>query len=91
MTVKLAGDLAQALASGTRNRLSQIEQRNIFPLAEILRLEKFGQADDLRALSGGAAHMRNRTLKIFFRLWSARHLHHANMKIAFQPSSPRQC
>ena len=36
-----------------RNRLGQIEQSVIFALAEILRLKEFGQADDLRASSGG--------------------------------------
>ena len=34
------------------NRLGQIEQRRVFALAEILRLEKFRQADDVRAAAG---------------------------------------
>src|SRR4051812_33100633 len=43
---------AEALGGGSGNRFGKIEKRVVFALAEILCLEEFGQADDLRALSG---------------------------------------
>src|SRR5579859_4769085 len=47
----------------------------ILALAEILRLEEFRQAHNLRAASGSVGHSTQRLLKILFRLRPARHLH----------------
>ena len=46
------------------NRLGQVEEPQIFALAEVLRVKKLGQADNLRALCGGALHVLNCTREI---------------------------
>ncbi len=46
-----ASGCRKIFSSRPGNRFGQIEQRMIFSLAEILRLKKFGQADDFRAPS----------------------------------------
>jgi hypothetical protein len=46
----------------------------IFGLAKILRSEKFGQTNDLRALFRRVANELNRAFKILFRLRAAPHL-----------------
>src|SRR6478736_1784479 len=50
----------------------------IFPLAEILRLEKFGQAHHLRAASSGIGNPTQSLLKILLGLWTTRHLHQSH-------------
>ena len=52
----------------------------IFALAEILRLKKFGQADDLGAAPGGVGNAAEGLLQILFRLRAARHLHQGHAK-----------
>src|SRR5579864_7386543 len=47
----------------------------IFALAEILGLEKFGQADDLSAAPSGVGDAAEGLLQILFRLRTARHLY----------------
>ena len=63
---------------GTGNRLGQVEERDVFALAEILRLKQLGQADELGALAGGIANVCDRALQILLRLGRARHLHDAD-------------
>ena len=70
----------QSFGRRTRNRFGQIEQRMILALAEILRLKKFRQADDLRAAPGSVGYAAEGLLKILFRLWAARHLHQRHAK-----------
>src|ERR1019366_2372239 len=43
----------QLFRAGPRNRFGQVKQIRVFALAEILRLEKFRQADDVRPLPSG--------------------------------------
>ena len=62
------------------NRLRQIEQRMILALAEILGLKKLGQADHLRAASGGVGDAAQRLFEILFRLRAARHLYQRHAK-----------
>ena len=62
------------------NRLGKIEESMIFALAEILRLEKFGQADHFGAASGCVADALESFGKILFGLRSARHLHQGYAK-----------
>jgi hypothetical protein len=52
----------------------------IFALAEILGLEKFGQAYDLGATPGGIGDAAEGFLQILFRLRTARHLHQSHAK-----------
>ena len=59
------------------NRLGQIEQRCIFALAEVLRLEKLGQADDVRALSRRLGNAVERLGQIVGGFGAARHLDQA--------------
>ena len=47
----LAGRSGDLLGRRSGNRFGQIEQCVIFPLAEILGLKKFGQADNLRTMT----------------------------------------
>jgi hypothetical protein len=46
-----------------------------------LRLEELRQADDLRPSLGCLAHLRNGTLKVFFRFRAARHLYKSGLKL----------
>src|SRR5882762_1700161 len=75
---QLAGDGAEALGGGARNRLGQIKQGQVFALTEVLGLEKFRQADHLRALFGRLANMRDGRLHVFFWVGRAGHLNQAN-------------
>jgi hypothetical protein len=52
----------------------------IFPLAEILRLEKFRQAHNLRSASSGIGNPAQGLLEILFRLRTAGHLHQGHAK-----------
>src|SRR5208282_3215414 len=60
------------------NWFGEIEQGYIFALTEILRLKKFGQADDLRALRGSLANALDRVLQILLRVRRHRHLYQAD-------------
>jgi hypothetical protein len=46
----------------------------IFALAEVLGLEKFGQAHDLGATSSCVSDAAQGLLQVLFRLWAAGHL-----------------
>jgi len=48
----LAGGGGEFFAGGAGDRFGQIEEGVVFALAEVLRLEKLGEADDLRASAG---------------------------------------
>src|ERR1700675_2380091 len=65
------GKLLRARAG---NRLGKIEQSGVFALAEILGLEEFGQADDVRAFSCRLRNTIERFSQIVSRLWATRHL-----------------
>src|SRR5579864_560788 len=69
-----AGDCGERFRRRSRNCLGEIEERCVFPLAEILRTEKLRQADHLRALFGGGAHFFFRPAKIVVRVGRAMHL-----------------
>jgi hypothetical protein len=47
----------------------------VFALAEVLGLEKFGEADDLSAASGGVGEAFQSFGEIVVGLWAAGHLH----------------
>ena len=49
----LAGGGGKLFGGGAGDGFGEIEERVVFALAEILRVEKFGKADDLSAASGG--------------------------------------
>jgi hypothetical protein len=52
----------------------------VLALAEVLRLEKFGEADDLRAASGGVGDTFESLCEILFGLRAAGHLHQSDAK-----------
>src|SRR5208282_4482337 len=52
----------------------------ILALAEILRLKKLRQADDLRATSDGVGNPGYGLFEILLGLWAARHLHQCDAK-----------
>ena len=56
VTFNLARDIRKALGRRSRNRFREIEECDVFTLAEILRLKELRQADDLGAFAGGGAH-----------------------------------
>ena len=64
----------------------------IFSLAEILSLEKFRQADDLRPAPGSFGDAAERLFEILFRFRPTRHLHQGHTKFfrrhEFQPPRP---
>src|SRR3954454_4462368 len=66
------------LSTWSGDWLGQIEQRVIFSLTEILRLEKLGEADDLRAFSCRVSDARQSLFEILFRFRPARHLHQSH-------------
>ena len=76
--VLLARHGAQPLRARPRNRLGQIEQSDVFALAEILRAEELRQANDLRSGARGFAHAVGSLLQIRVRIGRAGHLHQAN-------------
>ena len=75
-----AGGGGKFFGTRPRNRFGQIEQCVIFALAEILRLKKFGQADDFGAASGRVRDAFDSLGKILLRLRTARHLHQRHAK-----------
>jgi hypothetical protein len=64
----------QFFSARTRNGLGKIEQGMIFALAEVLRLKKFGQTDDLGSALGGVRDTAKGLVEILFWLWAAGHL-----------------
>jgi hypothetical protein len=70
----LPRDIAQCRCGSSGNFFSEFEVFVIFCLAEILRLEKFRQTNDLRALLGGIADESDCPREIFLWLYAASHL-----------------
>src|SRR5205823_9027584 len=77
---KLARELTESRCRSSGNFLRQCEVRVIFGLTKILRPEKFGQANDLRALLGRITNEFERAREIFFRLRAALHLHEPDLR-----------
>ena len=74
--------LAESRRRRTRNRLCQVEQLDIFALAEILSAKKLGQADDVRPSFRRLADVRDGRLKIRVGIRSHPHLHQADFVFA---------
>ena len=70
----LPGSGGEFFRARARDRLGEIEQSGVFALAEILRLEELGQADDIGALACGLRNAVERLGQIVGRLGAARHL-----------------
>ena len=64
----------QLLGGRARDRLGQIEQRGVFALAEVLGLEKLGEADDVRAAAGGVGDAVEGLRHVVARFGAAGHL-----------------
>src|SRR5579859_3251025 len=73
-----AGDYGQRFRSRAGHGLREIEERGVFALAEVLCTKKLGQADDLRALLRGRAHLFCGPAKIVVRVGGAGHLNQAD-------------
>ena len=70
--------IAAIAVAGRRSgqpRLGQVEQRDVFALAEVLRLEELGQANDLGAALGGFGNAIQRFGHVVGRFGPARYLH----------------
>jgi hypothetical protein len=74
----LAGGGGQLLAGRAGDWFRQVEQGVVFALAEILRLEQFGQADHLGTASRGVGHAFESLVKILLGLRAAGHLHQSH-------------
>jgi hypothetical protein len=85
----LASGGCEFVGRGAGNLFSQVEQGMVFALAEVLCLEQFGNADDLRAASGSVGYTFESFVKILFRFCAAGHLHQGHTKFirghAFSP------
>jgi hypothetical protein len=86
----LQGSGGELLRTRTGDRLREIEQSRVFPLTEILRLEEFGEADDVGALSCRLRNAIKRLGQIVGRLGAARHLDQRNGELVshFGPGVP---
>ena len=54
---QLAGEFAEACCRGSGNRLGQIEEPDVFALAEVLSAKKLRQADDVGTALGRLANV----------------------------------
>ena len=72
------GDLAERLGAGAGDRLGQVEQRGVLPLAEVLRAKQLRQADDLRTVVGRPFDEADRPLEVVGRVGRHGHLHKAD-------------
>ena len=70
----LPGSGGELFRRWSGDRFGEIEQRGIFALAEILRLEKLGQADDAGAFARRLCDAIERLGQIVGRFGAARHL-----------------
>ena len=70
--------VANRFVTGLGNGFSQIEQMRVFALAEILRLKKFRQADDLRTARRGLVDLVDGVLQIFVGIGRGRHLYQSD-------------
>ena len=78
----LAGNFGESVCRGPGNRLSKIEELDVFALAKVLSAKKLRQADDLRAALGRFANMRNGGLEICVGVGAHPHLHQADFVFA---------
>ena len=76
-----AGNGSQTLSAGAGDGLGEIEEGDVFALAEILCAEKLGQADDLRAFARGFADAVGGLVEVRVRIRPAAHLHEAHSVI----------
>ena len=60
--------------------MGEVEQAGVLTLAEILSLKKFGQADDLRAVSGRLMDLVDGALQILVRIGRGGHLNQADLE-----------
>jgi hypothetical protein len=71
--------------------LGQVEQIRIFALAEILRLKKFGQANNVRTACRGLVDLVDGSLQILIRLGRGGHLDEPDVEfLRWQPSLPKE-
>src|SRR3954470_10735392 len=76
--LRLVRYFGENFCSRPRDRLGQVEQRSVFSLTEILRLEQFRQADDLGTLKRRVADKLRRALHVIVWVGRAMHLHQTN-------------
>src|SRR5262249_17771319 len=76
----LSGKLSNSISRGPRYLLGELKQRRVLLLAEVLRAEQLGEADDPGALARGLLEQRDRPLDIFSRLRACGHLNQPDFK-----------
>jgi len=81
----LPGGGRELLCARARNGLSEIEQSCVFALAEILRLEEFGQTDDVGTLTCRFRYAIEGLGQIVGGFRAARHLDQAYGKFVSHP------
>src|SRR3954467_2701292 len=79
--LRLVRYFGENFCSRPRDRLGQVEQRSVFSLTEILRLEQFRQADDLGTLTRRVADKLRRALHVIVWVGRAVHLHQTNREL----------
>ena len=87
----LAGDSAEALGGGAGDGLGEVEEGNVFTLAEVLSAEELGQADDVGALAGGLADAVRRLVEISVGVGAAAHLDEGYAGSFFSHRSDSKC
>ena len=73
-----AGDGAEALGAWAGDGLGEVEEGDVFALAEVLRAEELGQADDVGAFTGGFADAVCGLVEVRVGVGAAGHLHEAD-------------
>ncbi len=81
-TRSLAGELGESRCRGAGNGLGEVEEANVFALAEVLGAEKLGQADDVGAALRCFANVRDRRREVGLGIGTHSHLHQADIVFA---------
>ncbi len=77
------GDAAERFGGGAGNGFGQFEILDVFALAEVLGLKKFGQTDDLGAIFGGFFDTGRGLGEVFLRVAADGHLDQADVEFGF--------
>ena len=76
----------QPVRDRTGNGLGQVEEIRVLTLAEILGLEKFGQADDVGAARRGLVDLVDGTLQILVGVGRGGHLYQSDIEFLLRQS-----
>ena len=82
---------ASASVRRARDRLGQVEVRVVLALAEVLRAEQLGQADDVGAALARVGDARDRAVQIVVRVGRATHLHEPELELLWRRHVVHYC